>query len=113
MARHDHLDSHLMGALDDGVEVVDLEPEENTVAVGLVVAVGDGAVVVRGLEAVKLQDELIVEAETLVVRTAVVAAEAEEVLVPAAAGFDIGNSDERLRAHAGFFYGREMRRRGC
>jgi hypothetical protein len=38
--------SHLARALDDDVEVVDFEPEQKTVAVGFVAAVGDGAVVV-------------------------------------------------------------------
>ena len=99
VTRHNHLDGHLVGALDDGVEVVDLEPEQETVAIGFVVAIGDGAVVVLGLEAVELQDELVVEAETLVVRAAVVAAQAEEALIPAAAGFDVSDGDEGLRTH--------------
>jgi len=113
VARHDHLDSHLIGALDDGVEVVDLEPEEKAVAVGFVVAVGDETVMVRRLEAVELQDELVVEAETIVVRAAMVAAEAEELLVPAAAGLDVSNSDEGLRTYVGSFCGHEIWRRGC
>jgi hypothetical protein len=62
VARHDYVDGHLIRSLDDGVEVVDLEPEEKTVAVGFVVAVGDEAVMVRGLEAVELEDEVVVEA---------------------------------------------------
>jgi F0F1-type ATP synthase alpha subunit len=103
VARHNHLDSHLFGALDDGVEVIDLEPEQQTVAVGRVVAVGDGTVVVRGLEAVELQDKLIVETETIIVRAAMVAAQAKEVLVPAAAGLDVSDGDEGLRTHDGSF----------
>ena len=68
---------------------------------------------VRGLEAVELEDELVVEAETLVVRAAMVAAEAEELLVPTAAGLDVSDSDEGLRTYVGSFYGHEMWRRGC
>jgi hypothetical protein len=92
----------------DVVEVVDFEPEQDAVAVGFVIAVGDGAVVVRCLETVELQDELIVEAEPFVVRAAVVAAQAEEPLVPAAAGLDVSDGDERLRTHAGSFVGHPM-----
>lgn len=99
MAGQDHLDAHLTGALHDGIEVVGLEPKQKAVAVGFVGAVGDGAVMVLGLEAVELEDELVVEAQALVVRAAVIAAQTEEALVPAAAGFDIGDGDERLRAH--------------
>ena len=99
VAGHNYLDSHFIGALDDGVEVVDLEPEEDAIAVGFVTAVGDGAVVVVGVEAVELEDEVVVETETLILSAAVVGAKAEEVLIPAAAGFDIRDNDERLRAH--------------
>jgi hypothetical protein len=42
---------------------------------------------------------LVIEAEALVVRAAVVAAESEEALVPTATGFDVGDGDERLRTH--------------
>jgi hypothetical protein len=105
MARPEDLDSHFAGALDHGVEVVDLEPEQETIAVGPVVAVGDRAVVVLGVEAVELQDELIIEAEPLVVRAAVIAAKAEEALIPAAAGLDVGDRDERLRANVRSLFG--------
>src|SRR6185312_176631 len=99
--RHNHLDGHLVGALHNSVEVIDLEPEQETVAVGLIVAIGDGTVVVFGLEAVKLQHEAILEAEALVARAAVVAAETKKALVPTAAGLDVSDGDEGLRAHRG------------
>jgi hypothetical protein len=54
---------------------------------------------VFGIEAVQLQHELIVEAEALVVRAAVIAAEAKEALIPAAAGFDVGHGDKGLGPH--------------
>ena len=103
MAWHDDLNAHLFGALDDSVEVVGLEPEEQAVAVGALVAVADGNVVVFGVEAVKLQDELAVPEEACVFRVSLIAAEAQETPIPLAAGFDVGDSDERLRAHVNSF----------
>jgi hypothetical protein len=99
VARYDYVDGHLVRSLDDGIEVVDLEPEEKAVAVGLVVGVGDGAMVVLGSEAVELEDEVVVVAKALVVWTTVVAAEAEEVLIPSAADFDIDNGNQGLGPH--------------
>jgi hypothetical protein len=103
VARYDHLHCHLVGALHDGVEVVDLEPKQEAVAVGFVVAVGNVAVVVLGLEAVELKDELVIEAEAVIVWTTMVAAQVEEALVPATAGLDVRNCDEGLGAHEGSF----------
>jgi hypothetical protein len=46
------------GALDGLVEIIDFEPEKDAVAVGTVVGISDRSVVMLGLEAVKLKDEI-------------------------------------------------------
>ena len=103
VAWHDDLNTHLFGALDDGVEVVGLEPEEKAVAVGALVAVADGNVIVFGVEAVKLQDELAVPEKTPVLRVSFVAAQTKQAFIPVAAGVDVCDSDERLRTHVNSF----------
>lgn len=82
-----------------GIEVVDFKPEQNAVSIGLVVAIADGAVVMFDLEMMQLEDQLAIADQPLIVRAAVVALAAQEVLIPAAAGLDISDGDHRLRAH--------------
>ena len=49
---------HADGALDGLVEIINFKPEKDAVAVGTVVRVSDRSVVMLGLEAVKLKDEI-------------------------------------------------------
>ena len=99
MAWKDDLRAEFRGALEDRIEVVDLKPEQKTVPVRLVIGVANGTVFVGNLETVQLKHDLAVPDQLLVFRTAMIAAAAEETLIPAAAGFDIGDGDERLGTH--------------
>ena len=57
MAREDHLGLHFRSAGHGGVEVVDFEPQQQAVAVGLVLRVTDRPVVMLDLKAVELEDQ--------------------------------------------------------
>src|SRR5215831_10790953 len=92
-------DSHFGGALDKCIEIVHLEPEQYTIAIGFIDRVADGAVAVLGFKTVQLQDEMTILHQLLVVLAAVSPAAPQQVLIPLAAGFDIGDTDERLGAH--------------
>src|SRR5580692_11016607 len=48
----DEVHTHFGGALRDRFEIVDFEPEQDAVAVGLAIAIADGAVIVIGFEGV-------------------------------------------------------------
>jgi hypothetical protein len=101
MAGQNDLDAHFGSALHYRVEIIHLEPEQHTIAVRLVGAIGDGAVMMFDFKAVQLQDNLTARAreELLVLRTAVAAGGSEQALIPAAAAFDVRDTDERLGAH--------------
>ena len=102
MAGQDELDAHFGGTLHYRVEVLHLEPEQHTIAVGSVGAIGDGAVMMLDFETVQLQDELAILHQLLILLAAVSPAAADQPLVPLAAGFDIGDTDERLGEHGSY-----------
>ena len=52
MAGEHELDFHVGSALHDAVEVIHLEPEQDTIAVGLVGAIADEAVMMIDVKAV-------------------------------------------------------------
>lgn len=100
MARKNDLGAKFNRSLEGSVEVVQLEPEQHSVAVGFVVPIADGTVVVVDFEAVQLQDKLPMGGDqSFVFLAAMITATAQQTLVPAAAGFDIGHSDQRLGPH--------------
>ena len=102
MAGQHNLGAHFGGALDDRVEVIHLEPEQHTIAVRPVGAIADGAVMVFDFKAVQLEDERAILHQLLIVLAAVSPAAAQQALIPAAAGFDIRHTDQRLGAHGSY-----------
>jgi hypothetical protein len=54
------------------------------------------------VKAVQLQDEPTILHELLIMRAAVSSAAGEQALIPAAAGFDVGDTNERLGAHGSY-----------
>lgn len=96
--QHD-LDAHGRGAFEDVVEVVDLKPEQQTVTIGPVVRIGDGAVMVFDGKAVQLKNNLTVMNQLFVDGAAVIAADTEKTLVPETAGFNVSDCDEGLGTH--------------
>ena len=89
MAGQHDLDAHFGGALHYRVEVLHLEPEQHTIAVGSVGAIADGAVMMFDFKAVQLQDERAILHQLLILLAAVSPAAAQQALIPPAAGFDI------------------------
>lgn len=103
MARLDLIGSHLTGALDGGVEVVDLEPQQDAVSVGPVIRITDRPVMVMDLEAVELKHQHTIADQPLVLGSAMCAPAAQEALIPLAARLDVGHGNERLGTRRGSF----------
>lgn len=76
MAGQNELDAHFGGALHDGVKVIDLEPEQHAIAVGLGGWIANWAVMMFDVKTVQLQDETAIFHELLIVAAAVRAAAA-------------------------------------
>ena len=78
------------------IEVANLEPQQEAVAVGAVIGIADRPMVVRDPEPVQLENEGAPRDQPLVFATAVRALAAEQMLIPATAGFDIADRDQGL-----------------
>ncbi len=100
MTGQHNLDAHVSGALHDGIEILNLKPEQHAVAVRFVIAVADCAVMVLHLEAVQLKHKLAVQNQLFIGGAAMIAAQTEQALIPPAACFYVGNGDERLGTHS-------------
>jgi hypothetical protein len=99
MPGHDDLHAHLGGTLHDGLKIVYLEPQQNTVSVWLVITIADRTVIMFYVETVQLKDELAVRDQSLIFGAAMIAPAAQQTLIPSAARFYVGYGDERLRTH--------------
>jgi hypothetical protein len=95
----DDIQTHRCGAGDRCVEVVDLEPQQHPVTVRAVVWLADTTVIVLDVEAVQLHHQLTAIDQALIVRAAVVAAHAQQFLIPPAAHLDVGGTDQWLGTH--------------
>ena len=62
-------------------------------------AIADAVVMMFGLKVVQLQDEPSILHQLLILPATMSPAAAQQALIPLAAGFDIRDADERLRAH--------------
>ena len=100
MRCHHDIDAHLCTSPHRRIEIINLEPQQHTISIGAVVRLTDATVVVLDLKAVQLHHKPISIDQAFVVRAAVVAADAEQLLVPTAARLNVGGTDQRLRAHA-------------
>jgi hypothetical protein len=100
MRRHHDIDAHLCTSTDRFVEIINLEPQQDTVSIGAVVRLTDVTVIVLDLKAVQLHHKPISLNQAFVVGAAVVATDAEQLLVPTAACLNVSGTDERLRVHA-------------
>ena len=100
MAGEDNLRLEGLGSANRVIEVVDLEPQQDTVAVRPIIGIADWSVVVCDLEAVQLEYQYTVRDQPLVVRPAVRTVTAEEVLIPTTARFHIGGGYQRLGTHS-------------
>jgi hypothetical protein len=101
MAGQEDLGFELLRADDRRVEVVDLEPEKQAVAVRLVERIGERAMVMVSVKRVKLENERVTVHQPLVLGTPVGTLAPQKVLIPSAACFDVAYGNQRLRTHRG------------
>ena len=87
------------GARNGVVEIVHFKPQEHSVA-GFNFRIADAAVMIGTVPVVQLKNEPAVCDEPLVIRPAMIAATAEQLLVPAAAGFHIVRANQGLWTHS-------------
>gem|GEM_PF-4812521 len=99
MAGKNNLDTHFGGTLHDSIKIFYLEPEQYTIAIGFVVTIANRAMMVLHFKAVQLENKLSIFRQLLILLAAVAAATIEKALIPAAAGFDIRDTNQRLRTH--------------
>ena len=100
MTRDDDLRAHFGRASHHVIKIFDLKPQQHAVSVGPVIAIADWTVVMLRFEPVQLENKLAVGNELLVGRAAMDAPAPEQTLIPSAAGFYVGDRDERLRAQS-------------
>lgn len=99
MTRKNDSCAQLVRAVHSGVEVVDFEPEQDAVAVRLVVGIRNSPVVVFNVERMQLEDQGFARNQALVRRPAVCALTAQEALIPQATVLDITDDDQGLKSH--------------
>jgi hypothetical protein len=100
MLGHDDLYAHFGRALHDRIEVVDLKPQQDPVPIRLVIPIADRAVMVLYVEAMQLKHKLAIHDQLFISSAPMIAPAAEHTLIPAAACFDVGHSNEGLRTHS-------------
>ena len=93
MAGTHDFDTHFAGALHYGVEVLHLEPEQHTIAIGPISAIADRAMMMLNFKAVQLQDERATLHQLLILPAPMSPAAAQQALIPLTAGFDIRDTD--------------------
>ena len=96
-----NLDLHFTGALQGCVKIINLKPEQHAVSIWFVVSIADGTVIVLHFEAVQLKNKLALGDQLFVCGASMIAAAAEQTLVPAAACFYIRDGDKGLGTHVG------------
>src|SRR4051812_35483725 len=97
--RQEDFGSHRPGPRDRRVDVLDLEPQQYAVARRPVVGVADPSVMVLDFPPVQLQHQFPRDDQALVIRPAVIASAAEQLLIPTAARFYVVYANQWLRAH--------------
>ncbi len=100
MFRNHHIGTHLGRTPHGRIKIVNLKPEQHPVPVRFVITVADGTVMMLYLEAVQLKNEFAIEHQLFIRAAPMITPAAEQSLVPLAASFHIGDSDQRLRPHS-------------
>src|SRR5262245_49649330 len=101
MARHHHLDLHLLGPGHCRVKVVNLKPEKDTISMGFEIWITDRTVMVLHIPLVQLKDQPPLQDQTFILRTAMRTLTAKQSMIPPAAQFDIAHANQRLCTHRG------------
>ena len=98
MARKDCLSLQLKGTRVSGVEIIHFEPQQRPVS-RRNIGIANGAVMIVPVPAMQLKNEASLRNEPLIIRAAVRALTAQQMLIPAAAGLDVTDANERLGTH--------------
>jgi hypothetical protein len=101
MAWQNDLRLELGGSGERSLEVINLEPQQDPIAMGQC-WVPDGAVVVGTVPAMKLKNEATAQDKPLVVGPAMGALASQQSLVPPAARFYIADANQGLWIHGSF-----------
>lgn len=99
MARYHDFHAHFTGPLHHVIKILDFKPQKQAIAIWLVAAISNPAVMMLHFKAVQLENNLPVPDQLLVFPASVIASAAEEALIPPAACFYISYSNQRLRPH--------------
>jgi hypothetical protein len=99
VSRHDNLGFELLDTHHDVFEIVNLKPEQHTIAIWPVVFVTNGTVVMIDSKPVQLKDQIVPHSQSLILVSAMIAPTAEQSLIPQAADLDVGDSDKGLWSH--------------
>lgn len=99
VARENDLGREFVGADVRGIEILDLEPQQDAVAIGAIVGITDRPMVMRDIEPVQLEDEGVAGNQPFVLGSSVRAQAAEKMLIPATARFHICDRYEGLGTH--------------
>src|SRR5262245_42635510 len=92
VTRREDFSAHRLGPCDGGVDVVNLEPQQQAVARRHVAGITNGFVMMFHFPAMQLHYQLARMDEAFVVRPTVGALATEQALIPPAAGLDISNA---------------------
>lgn len=99
MAREDNFGLEFQSAGGCRVEIVQFKPEQDAVAVGLEILVSNWAVMVLDIPAMQLHHEAILPDKALILGASVGTLTAQQVLIPAAAAFDVADANQWLGTH--------------
>ncbi len=87
----DDLWLELVDTTHGGFEIVNLKPQQNPIAIWLIISIPYRTMVMIGIKTVQLKDKFVPRSQTLVFFPAVIARAPEQVLIPATARFDVGD----------------------
>jgi hypothetical protein len=96
MTRFDYVRVQCPGPSYGVIEVFQLKPEEDTIAIGPQFRVPKWTVLVLDAPVMQLKDQLSVHDQPFILAPAVSALAVQEALIPAAARLDVMHANERL-----------------
>lgn len=111
MPRENHRCTQLLDPGSGGFEIVDLEPQQYSIAMGEV-WIADRSVVMLDAPSMELKNQAIVRRQPFVVGTPVTTLATQKALIPATAGLDVTDADQWLWSH-GAPTESSVRNRGC
>jgi hypothetical protein len=100
--RHENIRFHFYGTVNGRIEIVDLKPQQNAIAIRLVGRIADPTMMMFHIKSMQLEDQNAVRNQSLVFRPSVCAPAAQEPLIPAATCLDVTDCNKGLGTHGAF-----------